>query len=112
MRKDIIAYYIKDVDCTIDVEVMTKQKDVFDWLNQYIDNMQFDWFDASDESFEILYKDGTTDIIDCFYDGHKIRKNNIVSMVYNNPEDYIVYGSYEINEYGVVHTKNEKEKAK
>ncbi len=102
MRKEIKEHYIADVDCTIEVEVMTKAKEVFDWMEQYIENLQYDWFDPTDESFQILYKDGTTDNIDSFYDGHKIRKQNIKSIVYSNTEDYIVYGDYEINEYGVV----------
>ena len=102
MRKEIKKHYIADVDCTIEVEIMTTIKDVFDWLNQYIENLKYDWFDATDESFQILYKDGTTDYIDSFYDGHKIRRQNIKSMVYSNTEDYIVYGNYEINDCGVV----------
>lgn len=100
MRKRIDTYNIDG--CTIEVEIMTTIKDVFDYIEQYIYNLQYDWFDATDESFQILYKDGTEDSIDNFYDGHKISKRNIKSIVYNNPCTYIVYGSYTINEYGVV----------
>lgn len=102
MRKEIRTFHITDVNCTIEIEIMSTTKDVFDWLDQYIENLQYDWFDATDESFQILYKDGTTEYIDSSYDGHKIRRQNIKSMVYNNPCTYIVYGEYEVNEYGVV----------
>lgn len=102
MRKEIRTFHIEDVDCTIEIEIMSATKDIFGWLDQYIDNLKYDWFDATDESFQILYKDDTTEYIDSSYDGHKIRRQNIKSMVYNNPCTYIVYGDYEINEYGVV----------
>lgn len=103
MRKEIREFHIADVDCTIEIEVMSAKKDIFDWLDQYIDNLQYDWFDPTDESFEILYKDGTTEFVDSFYDGHKIRRQNIKSMLYNNPCTYMVYGNYKVNEYGVAH---------
>lgn len=102
MRKEIKTFHIEDINCTIEIEIMSTQKDVFDWLEQYIENLQYNWFDATDENFQILYKDGTTEYIDNFYDGHKICRKNIKSMVYSNTEDYIVYGCYEINKYGVV----------
>lgn len=101
-RKEIRTFHIADVDCNIEIEIMSTTKDVFDWLDQYIENLGYDFFDASDESFQILYKDGTTEYIDSSYDGHKIRRQNIQSMVYNNPCTYIVYGTYEVNEFGVV----------
>lgn len=101
MRKRIDTYNIEGT--TIEVEIVTTRKDVFDWLDQYIENLKDEWFDATDESFEIIYKDGTSEFIDSSYEGQKIRRNNIKSMLYNNPCDYIVYGEYEINEYGVAH---------
>ena len=103
MRKQINQVYLSDVGCIIEIEIMTTIKDVFDWLEQYIENLNYSWFDSTDESFEIIYKDGKTEYIDSFYDGHKISKINIKSMLYNNPVDYIVYGDYEVNEYGVAH---------
>ena len=102
MKIKEIPIHIKDVDCNITIEVMSKAKDIFDYLEQYVDNLQYDWFDPDDESFQILYKDGTSEYIDNSYDGHKIKRIGIQSMVYNNPETYIVYGTYEINDYGVV----------
>lgn len=102
------TFMIEDVDCVSIVEVVSKQKDVFDWLEDYIENMQYEWFDPCDDSFAILYKDGTTDYIDESYDGHKIRRRGIASMVYNNTCTSIVYGPFAINAYGVV-TVSEKE---
>lgn len=97
--------HLTDDNYYIIVEIMNTRRDVLDYLEQYLDNLQFEWFDASDEVFEIVYKDGTTDYIDFNYDGHKIKKNNIKSILYSNPETYIVYGDYEINGYGVAHAK-------
>ncbi len=101
MRKRIDTYNIEGT--TIEVEIMTTRKDVLDWLDQYIENLDDEQFDATDESFEIIYKDGTTEYIGSDYEGEKIRRNNIKSILYNNPCDYIVYGEYEMNEYGVAH---------
>lgn len=36
------------------------------------------------------------------YDGHKITRINIESIVIDNPCISMVYGNYEINQYGVV----------
>ena len=92
------TYHIVDIDCDIIVEETTR-KEVFSYMDEYIENFQNEWFDASDESFHILYADGTYDDIDQNYDGHRIRKQNIISMVYDNPGTSIVYGPYEINYY-------------
>ena len=96
-------FKVEDIDCEIIVEVVSKQKDIFDFLDEYIDNLSYDWFDGSDDSFEILYNDGTSEYISDDYDGHKIRRNNIASMVYNNACTAVVYGKFEVNEYGIVY---------
>lgn len=103
MRKEIRKHFVKDVECQIEIEIMSKTKDIFDWLDEYVENLEYEWFDGSDDSFEIIYKDGTVEYIDNSYDGHKIKRRNIKSMLYNNPCTYMVYGDYEINEYGVAH---------
>ena len=97
-------FLVEDINCEIFVEVAKRQKEIFDWLDEYIDNFHNDWFDPCDDSFDILYNDGTYDFIDGCYDGHKIKRKNIASIVYNNPCTYIVFGKFEINEYGVVTT--------
>lgn len=96
-------FHIKDIDCTIKVEFGTR-KEILGWLDDYTENFQYDWFNPCDDSLSILYDDGKEEIIDQFYDGHKIRRQHIISMVYNNPESYIVYGNFEMNEHGVVTT--------
>lgn len=101
MIKRIDTYNIEGI--TIEVEIATTRKDVLDYLDEYIENFENEWFDPTDESFEIIYKDGSTEYINSDYEGQKIRRNNIKSMLYNNPCDYIVYGEYEMNEYGVAH---------
>ena len=101
MIKRIDTYNIEGI--TIEVKITTTRKDVLDYMDEYIENLENEWFDATDESFEIIYKDGTSTYIGSDYEGEKIRRNNIKSILYNNPCDYIVYGEYEINEYGVAH---------
>lgn len=101
-------FYIKDVDCVAIVEIAKARKEVFGWLEQYIENLQYDFFDPSDDSFAILYDDGTEDYIDSDYDGHRIRKQHIVSMVYNNPCTSIVFGTFAINDCGVVTVSDEE----
>ena len=104
MKKSERHFMIQDINCISIVEIFSRSKDIFDWLDDYIENLHYEWFESSDESFSILYKDGTQDYIDENYDGHKIKKQNIQSMIYNNPCTSMVYGAFEINEYGVVTT--------
>ena len=96
------TFLIKDIDCTVVVEIAKTRKEVLDWLDQYIENFEYDFFDPTDDAFAILYKDGTTDHIDAEYDGHKIKRKGIISMVYTNACTDIVFGNFEMNEYGVV----------
>lgn len=96
-------FLIKDIGCKVLVEEVSR-KEVLSWLDNYLDNLQYDWFDGSDDSFDILYKDGSFVNISVDYDGSKIRRQNIESIVYNNACSSIVYGSFGINEYGVVTT--------
>ena len=95
-------FRIKDIDCESTVEIVNTQKEALSWMDEYIENLGYDWFEASDDTFEILYKDGKQDYINEEYDGHRIRRNNIASIVYNNACTAIVYGGFKINEYGVV----------
>ena len=95
-------FRIIDIDCESIVEIVKTQKEALSWMDEYLENLPHDWFMASDDSFEILYKDGTADYISEDYDGHRIRRNNIASIVYNNACTAIVYGGFSINEYGVV----------
>ena len=100
MKKDR-RFLIQDIGCETLVEVTTR-KEVLSCLDEYIENFDYDWFDRSDESFSILYKDGSYDTVNEDYDSHKVRRQNIASIVYDNPETSMVYGNFEINEYGVV----------
>lgn len=93
-------FYIKDIHCTITVEYLTR-KEMLSWLDEYAENVISGFGCVSDESYEILYNDGTTDFIDESYDGHKIKRQNIAAIVNCNPSTYMVYGHFEMNEYGV-----------
>lgn len=96
-------FFLKDIETTVIVEFAGTQKEIFGWLDDMIENLQYDWF-HTDDTFCILYKDGTEEYINSDYDGHKIKRNNIASIVYSNDCSYIVYGNFEINEYGIVYT--------
>ena len=100
------TFLIKNIDCEMIVEETTR-KEVLEWMDDYIENSVYDWFDGSDQAFLILYKDGTSDFINEEYDGHKVRRTNIASIIYDNPCTSMVFGNYEINEYGVVTTSFE-----
>lgn len=95
-------FFINDIATTVVVEFVKTQKEIFGWLDDLVDNLSHDWF-STDDTFCILYKDGTEDRIDADYDGHKIKKKNIASIVYSNDCSYIVYGHFEMNDYGVVY---------
>lgn len=99
-------FNVNDIDANIVVEISTR-KEIFSWLNDFIDNLPYEWF-SSDDTYSILYNDGSFDYIDINYDGHKIKKQNIKSLVFSNDCTYMVYGSFEINNYGVV-TVSDKE---
>lgn len=96
-------FFLKDIETTVIVEFARTQKEIFGWLDDMIENLQYDWF-HTDDTFCILYKDGTEEYINSDYDGHKVKRNNIASIVYSNDCSYIVYGNFEINEYGIVYT--------
>ena len=112
IRQTTRTFRIIDIDCESIVEIVKTQKEALSWMDEYLENLPYDWFEASDDTFEILYKDGTTDYINEEYDGHRIRRNNIDSIVYNNACTAIVYGGFKINEYGVVTASKEVDIAK
>jgi hypothetical protein len=95
-------FFINDIATTVVVEFVKTQKEIFGWLDDLVDNLPYDWF-STDDTFCILYKDGTEDRIDTDYDGHKIKKKNIASIVYSNDCSYVVYGHFEMNDCGVVY---------
>lgn len=101
-------FYMKDIDGTITVEYLTR-KEMLSWLDEYAENVVTGFGNCSDDSYEILYKDGTTDYIDESYDGHKIKRQNIVSIVNCNSSTYMVYGHFSMNEYGVANASFEDE---
>lgn len=109
MKNQKRRFLIKDVDCVITVNVVSTQKEIFGWLDEAIENLQYGFTATEDDTYSILYKDGTEDHIYIGdYDGHKIRRNNIASMVFSNSEDYIVYGNFEMSENGIVYASFEE----
>lgn len=98
-----VLFKTKDTDNEFIIEQAPNKKEILNCLDNHIENLAYDWFNGEDYAFYILYKDGSEDcIIGSDYDGHKVKKTNIESMVYSNASTNIVYGNYSINEYGVV----------
>lgn len=93
------TFRITDLDCEVVVEFATR-KWLLECIGDYIESLGYG-YDMSDTAYEILYRDGSTDYINEEYDGHKIRKINIASIIEHNPCTDAVYGDFEMNEYGV-----------
>ena len=101
-------FLIKDLDCKIIVEE-TSRKDILRDLDYYIEaindakeNPNSNVYIGDEEVFSILYADGSEDRVDYEYDGHRVKRTGIVSVVYDNPESSVVFGPYQINDSGVV----------
>ena len=99
----IRTFLIKDINYKIVVEPTTR-KNILSYLDEYLENLEYDFFDPSDDCFAILYMDGSVDYINEDYDGHKIRRQHIASMVYTSSYSDMVYGKFEMNPYGVVYS--------
>lgn len=114
MVKSNRYFYLKDIDCTITVDICSAAKDILCWLKGFLETFkQYEKADKYtkkcfadvliDECFMILYKDGSEKYISFdFYDGEKIKMTNIKSMVYVNAENYMVYGNFEMSETGAI----------
>lgn len=107
----LVEYPITDMDINVSVFEFKRQKSILDTLDEMLEN--YNLYEQGilpsnpleDESFYILYKDGSFySLGECWEDG-VYKKRNIKSIVYDNPCDTWVYGEYEVNEYGVVSAK-------
>lgn len=101
-------FLITDIDEKMIVEETTR-KDILGYIDEHLENIEYG-NDMSDYAFRILYKDGSTDEVSGNdYDGHKIKRINILSIVVDNPCTSITYGNYSINKYGVVNPSSKTE---
>lgn len=97
-------YPIQDCDIPAVVYETKRQKDILDILDEMIENSEmFGWsyvFDS--EFFYIEYRDGTT--YEALEDGSygNYKRKNIVKIIYTNAIGTLVYGDYDVNEYGCV----------
>lgn len=94
-------FLIEDIDCPTIVEVAKTQKEIFEIMDELIENNK-EYNTLKDECFTILYKDGTELVVNEEYDDFKVKKKNIKSIVYNNAETTVVYGFFKMNEFGVI----------
>ena len=99
-------FLITDINEQMVVEEITR-KDALSYIDEHLENIGYN-NDMSDYAFRILYKNGNIDYVaGNDYDGHKITRINIESIVIDTPCDSMVYGNYEINQYGVVTPSSE-----
>ena len=100
------TFLINDINEQMVVEETTR-KDALSYIDEHLENIGYN-NDMSDYAFRILYKNGNIDYVaGNDYDGHKITRINIESIVIDNPCTSMVYGNYEINQYGVVTPSSE-----
>lgn len=86
-------FYMKDIGCVVTVEYATR-KEMLEWIADYVKNPN------PDETYMVMYTDGSSDYINEEYDGHHIKRQNIVSILNCNPSTYVVYGHFGMNEAG------------
>lgn len=99
-------FLITDIDEKM-IVAETSRKDILGYIDDHIENIALG-NDMDDYAFRILYKDGSIDgVPGNDYDGHKIKRINIVSIVVDNPWTSITYGNYRVNQYGVVNPSSE-----
>lgn len=103
------VYYIEDIESEMYIEEVDRKTlvDIAAEREQDYKDGFFQQHDFSDDTIYILYKDGTFDCINEEYDGHHIKRQNIVSILNDNGETDMVWGPYEINEWGVVTVNDE-----
>ncbi len=95
------VYRIEDDGFETEVYIETAtRRELLDLLDDTINSWNLGA--NCDDVFEILYKDGTTEYINQEYDGHKIRRTGIASIVYDNMYNYMTYGPIEFNMCGFV----------
>lgn len=99
-------YIIKDFDEKSIVYEVQKQKDILEFLDEKIYNVEelgsrWDYIFA-DDTFYIEYANGTTFCAGFFgYEG-VYKKKGIKRIIYVNAHETMVYGAYDVNEYGNV----------
>lgn len=102
MKKKL--YDIKDMEEKSIVWETKRQKDILDILDEKIENAEeFGWFYIfSDDNFYIEYNDGTTYEAGSNGEYGTYKKKGIARIIYTNANDTQVFGTYEVNEYGIV----------
>lgn len=94
-------FVINDLSTEMIIQETTR-KDILGYIDEHIENIEYGC-DMSDHAFHILYKDGSADVVaGNDYDGHKIKRINILSAVVDDACISRTYGNYKINHYGVV----------
>lgn len=82
-----------------------RQRDILDVLDEMLEGVDtFGWeYTFEDDSFFIEYKDSSTYSADFFEECGKYKKKGIKRIIYTNVHDTMVYGEYNVNEFGDVY---------
>lgn len=109
MKKEVLYSIVDFEDKAIVIEC-TRQKEILEYLDNALELVdedseygQFNWdVIFADDSFYITYTDGS--FYSCGWDGEygKYKKKGIERIIYTNAYDVMVYGDYEVNEWGCV----------
>lgn len=97
-------YDIKDCEVKSIVWETGRQKDILAILDKMLENDREhpEWNVFENDSFYIEYADGTVYEKGKCIESGTYGKKGIKRIIYTNSEDVQVYGTYQVNEYGVV----------
>lgn len=97
-------YFYNLIDEYVITIYQTTRKDLLDQMDEFIENLGYG-YDMSDFSYSILYDNGDNVFLaENWYEGEKIRRTHIVSIVETNGEEDEVYGPFELTDDGNVYT--------
>lgn len=101
-------YFYNFIDEYIITIYQTTRKDLLGYVDEFIENLEYG-HDMSDFSYQILYSTGDeVYLAQDWYEGEKIRRTHIVSIVGTNPEEDMVFGSFELSDEGRVYIASQE----
>ena len=101
-------YFYNLIDEYIITIYQTTRKDLLGYIDEFIENLEYG-YDMSDFSYSILYDNGDNVFLsEDWYEGEKLRRTHIVSIVGTNPEEDVVFGSFELSDEGQVYVDSQE----
>ena len=101
-------YFYNLIDEYIITIYQTTRKDLLGYVDEFIENLEYG-YDMSDLSYSILYDNGDSVFLsEDWYEGEKIRRTHIVSIVGTNPGEDAVFGPFELGDEGQVYIASQE----